>query len=180
MTHFERLDATFDCGGESDSYECAVCRSECDRYDEKPIRLDGEDVCPACRELCDGNCGEYLTDETIASCGPVVHFRDWVVRGQLRHSHASCAADTLLTYMDPAFDYDHSTREEIASAVELHTAQAVVLEHFENAQCIPAADGWFQIVKQIPVYWKGDIIEDGRSEREAWIDASVAVRAVPA
>lgn len=125
MIHFQRLDAQFGCGGDSNTYECAICRSECDSYDEELIKLDGEDVCPGCREMCDGGCGEWLTDETLASCGPIVNFRDWALNGKLQKAHASCAAETMLSYMDSDFSYDHSTREEIAATVASHFARVV-------------------------------------------------------
>jgi len=107
----------------SDSYECAVCRSECDRYDEEPITLDGELVCPECREMCGGNCGEYLTDDSIRIGGPVVHFRDWALSGKLQTAHASCGAETILSYLIEDFSYDHTTREEIAAVFEMAVAR---------------------------------------------------------
>lgn len=110
----------------STKYECAVCLTERDiDYEDEPIILGGEKVCGECRQLCDGNCGEYLTDDSIRIGGPIVHYRDWALNGQLQTSHASCAAETILRYFDHEFDYDHSTRQEITAMVELNSAQAV-------------------------------------------------------
>lgn len=120
MSHFEYLDAMFGSGGRN-LYECAVCRTEYDADDEEPTILDGEKVCHDCREMCD-DCGEYLDDDSIRISGPIVTFRDWALSGKLRTAHAECAATTILTYMDRSFDYDYSTREQIAALFEMAVA----------------------------------------------------------
>ena len=112
---------------DSDSYDCDVCLCLCDYFDEKPIILDGEEVCPECREMCSGNCGEFLTDETIRCGGPIVHFRDFALNGKLSTMHASCAAETMMMYMDREFDYDHTTREQVAEIVARNSVQAVAV-----------------------------------------------------
>lgn len=122
MSNFELLDAMFGCDSGGNAYECAVCRTECDREDGDPVILDGEDICPECREICDGGCGEWLCDETVASCGPVVHFRDWALNGKLQKAHASCAATTMLSYLIDDYSYDHTTRAEVAAVFEMVTA----------------------------------------------------------
>ena len=104
--------------GEAGLIECGTCRIECDPNEETITELDGEPQCGACRESCEG-CGDWLTDETVALLGPVVHYRDYVYNGRLTPAHAQCAADILMVYLDKSFDYDHSTREEIAAMVQV-------------------------------------------------------------
>lgn len=103
--------------------ECDACHREFDPEEEMHIILDGQPWCEECRELCGGNCGEYLKDDTVASCGPVVHYRDWVYDGKLVAAHASCAAETILGYYIHGFDYDHTTREEVAAVFEMAVAR---------------------------------------------------------
>jgi hypothetical protein len=110
----------------AETIECATCRRECDPLDEEMSKLNGYNLCPECRELCAGDCGEYLTDETVAIGGPIVHYRDYIYDGKLVHAHASCAALTLLGYIDRDLD-DWSTREQIAHAVACTHEMAVAL-----------------------------------------------------
>ena len=97
--------------------ECFTCRRECDPEEETITELDGYPQCEVCRESCYGCC-EWITDATIATFGPVVCFRDWPRDGKLTAAHAQCAAEYILYDLDRDFDYDHSTREEIAAMVE--------------------------------------------------------------
>lgn len=99
-----------------DLVECATCRAECDPEEEDMTELYGDPQCTDCRKLCAGNCGEFLTDDSIKGHGPLVRYRDVAYSGQLVSAHAMCAADTLLGYMIEDFSYDHTTREEIAVA----------------------------------------------------------------
>lgn len=105
----------------SSIYECTVCLTERDTdYEAEPVVLEGEKVCAECRQLCDGNCGEYLTDESIRVGGPIVHFRDcWALSGQLQAAHASCAAETILRYLIEDYSYDHTPREEVTAVFEM-------------------------------------------------------------
>lgn len=101
----------------AETIECETCRRECYPEEQQMTKLNGFDQCEDCRKVCAGDCGEFIADETIAIGGPLVHFRDYLWDGKLVAAHASCAAITLLGYIDPSLDYDRSTREEIADAV---------------------------------------------------------------
>ena len=103
---------------DQETLECFTCRRECDPEAETMTTLDGYPQCEECREICDGGCGEWITDETIAVLGPMVCFRDYVMDGRLTRSHAQCAATTLMTYRDEDFNYDHTSREAIAEMVQ--------------------------------------------------------------
>jgi hypothetical protein len=104
-------------GYECNAVECGRCRHMCDPQHEDMTVMDGEPQCEACREMCDGTCGEFITDESVEDYGPVVQYRDWALDGKLQRSHATCAADVVLTYMVEGFDWDKTTRQEIAAAV---------------------------------------------------------------
>lgn len=159
---------------------CETCMRDCNADDQTMTKLDGGWQCEECREFCGGNCGEYLTDKTVAIAGPVVHFRDYVYDGKLVAAHASCAADTFLTYLDPDYSYDHTTKGEIAVLIAPHFAQARVLVHWPEAVCIQR-NGWFYVCKRMGLdILKSNVIAYGRTEKEAWFDAGLELKVVAA
>lgn len=97
--------------------QCGTCFKEFDPEEECSIKLLNQPVCGDCKVMCGCNCGEYLTDDSVAVSGPIVHYRDIVYSGQLVAAHAECAADTLIGYLGDGLSYDHSTKEEIALAL---------------------------------------------------------------
>jgi hypothetical protein len=156
---------------------CATCSRDCNADDETMTRLDDDYQCEECRESCPC-CGEWITDETIKMYGKVVHWRDYVLDGKLVTMHCDCAASTFLTYLNPNFDDDYTTRGEIAAAVEPHYAEALVQAKYRDAVCI-GRNGWFYIFKRMavtPHFTASNIVDFGRSEREAWINAGKEVR----
>jgi hypothetical protein len=157
---------------------CQTCRRDCDPDEETMTKLDGFDQCEECREMCP-NCGEHITDDTIKTYGKVVHWRDYVLDGKLTTMHADCAAYTFLCYLHPHYDIDHTTRGEIAAVVEPHYAEALVLVKYPEAVCIER-NGWFYIFKRMAVrepFHASNIIDFGRTEREAWLDSCKEVAA---
>jgi hypothetical protein len=103
---------------------CATCSRDVNADEEDMTRLDDDWQCRECLQMCPG-CMEHITDITIKTYGVVVNWRDYIFDGKRVTMHCDCAATTFLTYLDPHYDLDHTTREEIAAMVESHTAKAV-------------------------------------------------------
>jgi hypothetical protein len=104
---------------------CGTCSRDCNADAEEMTKLDGDWQCEDCRKTCPC-CGEWITDHTMPLYGgKVVHWRDYILDGKLVTLHADCAVITFMQYLDPTFDEDYTTREEIAAMVESHTAKAV-------------------------------------------------------
>ncbi len=158
-----------------ETYQCDGCDAECSHEEEPATELKGKRICPDCRESCSGYCGEFISDESIESFGKVVTFRDPTGKGKRVCAHAECAAEYLLMMMGVP-DKD-SSREEIDAAVAPELAAAQVMTKYPNCDCIPSSThrGWWVIVKQLPVYSPADILENGRTQAEAWIDAAKVV-----
>jgi hypothetical protein len=154
---------------------CETCLRDCNADDEDMTELDGGPQCSDCRVLCDGYCGEYITDETVKVSGPLVKFRDYLDDGKLAIAHAECAALLILTNMGSPIDLtiEEPTREQVAEIVEVHTATAYVMVRFPMATCAKYRD-WFYILKTCMVFnfHQSNVIGYGRTEREAWIDSA--------
>lgn len=93
--------AIFGSDSEPETVECSKCRTEYDAEDigageVRMHKVNGEDVCHACVEVCDGSCGEYLDDSVPDHFGPHINLRRWEVDGRLGKFHAICAVDYLL------------------------------------------------------------------------------------
>lgn len=133
MTHFHGpllspyARAVFGYENEPDTVECSLCRTEYNLEDigageVKMHKVAGEDVCHTCVDMCDGDCGMYLDDETPDEFGPHITLRRWECDGKLGTFHAICAIDYLLQSwtgdrLRCADDYNkHQIAEIVAAA----------------------------------------------------------------
>lgn len=159
-----------------ETYQCDVCDAECSHEDEPLTELNGNNVCPDCREMCAGFCGEYISDESILNYGKIVNFRDLSDKGRRVCAHAECAADYLLRIVSGGSLDGDSSREEIDAAVVPELAAAQVIGKYPHFS-LSSWDGRLEIVKQSPPLWDGDVIAFGNTEAEALANAAKAAGA---
>ena len=104
-------------GTDENFYMCDRCLNEIPEGCGPQTHLSGKVYCDDCRETCDGNCGDYLSDQTCETFGPVIRFRE-AVSGRLRECHAWCAAEiVLLGHSNRYDDVQELSREQIAEIV---------------------------------------------------------------